>query len=35
MTGTGLVPGNEFTLQLEDKVSIRVGELTIENPVEA
>ncbi len=35
MTGTGLVPGNEFTLQPGDKVSIRVGELTIENPVEA
>ena len=35
MTGTGLVPGNEFTLQVGDKVAIRVGELTIENPVEA
>ena len=35
MTGTGLVPGNEFTLQPQDRVSIRVGELTLENQVEA
>src|ERR1044071_3762240 len=34
MTGTGLVPDNEFTLQPADVVSIRVGELMIENPVE-
>ena len=35
MTGTGLVPDNEFTLQPADVVSIRVGELMIENPVES
>ena len=35
MTGTGLVPGNEFTLQPADVVSIRVGELMIENQVES
>jgi 2-dehydro-3-deoxy-D-arabinonate dehydratase len=35
MTGTGLVPDNEFTLQPTDVVSIRVGELMIENPVES
>jgi 2-dehydro-3-deoxy-D-arabinonate dehydratase len=34
MTGTCLVPGNEFTLQPGDRVSIRVGELRIENQVE-
>lgn len=34
MTGTCLVPGNEFTLQPDDKVSIQVGELTIENRVQ-
>jgi 2-dehydro-3-deoxy-D-arabinonate dehydratase len=35
MTGTGLVPDNEFTLQPADVVTIRVGELMIENPVES
>ena len=35
MTGTGLVPGNGFTLQPADVVSIRVGELMIENQVES
>jgi 2-dehydro-3-deoxy-D-arabinonate dehydratase len=35
MTGTGLVPDNEFTLQPADVVLIRVGELMIENPVES
>jgi 2-dehydro-3-deoxy-D-arabinonate dehydratase len=34
MTGTCLVPGNEFTLQPADVVTIRVGELMIENQVE-
>ena len=34
MTGTGLVPGNEFTLQPEDVVVIQVGELSIENRVQ-
>jgi 2-dehydro-3-deoxy-D-arabinonate dehydratase len=33
MTGTGIVPGNEFTLQLDDVVSIQVGPLTIKNRV--
>ncbi len=33
MTGTCLVPGNDFTLQTEDVVLIQVGELTIENGV--
>jgi len=33
MTGTCLVPGNEFTLQPEDSVFIQVGELKIENKV--
>ena len=34
MTGTCLVPGDDFTLQPADVVSIRVGELAIENQVE-
>jgi len=29
------VPGNDFTLQPEDVVSIQVGELTIVNEVQA
>lgn len=33
MTGTGIVPGNEFTLQPDDVVSIQVGPLTMENQV--
>jgi len=33
MTGTCLVPGNDFTLQPDDVVLIRVGELTIKNQV--
>jgi len=33
MTGTCLVPGNEFTLQPNDFVHIQVGSLTIKNPV--
>jgi 2-dehydro-3-deoxy-D-arabinonate dehydratase len=33
MTGTGLIPGNEFTLQPNDLVLIRVGPLKIENRV--
>ena len=33
MTGTCLVPGNDFTLQPEDVVAIQVGELKIENRV--
>ena len=34
MTGTCLVPGDTFTLQPDDLVSIRVGELAIENQVQ-
>ena len=34
MTGTCLVPGDTFTLQPGDLVSIRVGELAIENQVQ-
>jgi 2-dehydro-3-deoxy-D-arabinonate dehydratase len=33
MTGTCLVPGNDFTLQSEDRVLIQVGALKIENRV--
>ena len=33
MTGTCLVPGNEFTLQPDDLVFIRVGALKLENRV--
>ena len=35
MTGTGLVPGNDFTLQPGDTVLIHVGDLSIENQVQA
>ena len=34
MTGTCLVPGDNFTLQPDDIVSIQVGKLRIENQVE-
>lgn len=34
MTGTGIVPPDEFSLQSGDRVTIRVGELVLENPVE-
>ena len=34
MTGTGLVPDGEFTLQSDDIVVIQVGELRIENKVQ-
>jgi 2-dehydro-3-deoxy-D-arabinonate dehydratase len=34
MTGTCLVPGNDFTLQPEDIVMIQVGALKIKNQVE-
>jgi 2-dehydro-3-deoxy-D-arabinonate dehydratase len=34
MTGTCLVPGDEFTLQPDDFVFIQVGELAIENRVQ-
>lgn len=35
MTGTCLVPGNDFTLQPDDIVTIQVGALRIENQVQA
>lgn len=33
MTGTGIVPGDDFTLQQGDLVRIQVGSLTLENVV--
>jgi 2-dehydro-3-deoxy-D-arabinonate dehydratase len=33
MTGTGVVPPDDFTLRSGDKVEIVVGELTLENEV--
>jgi len=33
MTGTGLVPGGDFTLLEGDLVRVQVGDLAIENPV--
>ena len=33
MTGTCLVPGNDFTLQPEDVVLIHVGEMRMENRI--
>jgi 2-dehydro-3-deoxy-D-arabinonate dehydratase len=33
MTGTGLVPPDEFTLEVSDRVQIQVGALCLENPV--
>lgn len=35
MTGTGVVPGDDFTLRSGDRVRIAVGGLTIENEVQA
>ena len=35
LTGTGLVPPDEFTLLPGDAVQIGVGSLTLENKVEA
>ncbi len=34
MTGTGIVPGEEFSLLPGDMVRVSVGDLTLENPVE-
>jgi len=31
MTGTGIVPGEDFTLQVGDVVRVRVGETQLEN----
>jgi 2-dehydro-3-deoxy-D-arabinonate dehydratase len=33
MTGTGIVPGDDFSLQPGDVARVGVGELTLENPV--
>jgi 2-dehydro-3-deoxy-D-arabinonate dehydratase len=33
-TGTGVVPDESFTLRSGDQVSIRIGDLVLENPVE-
>jgi 2-dehydro-3-deoxy-D-arabinonate dehydratase len=33
MTGTGIVPPDDFTLAPGDRVRIEVGELTLENEV--
>src|SRR5215210_9116678 len=33
MTGTGVVPGDEFTLKPGDRVEVSVGELALENDV--
>jgi 2-dehydro-3-deoxy-D-arabinonate dehydratase len=33
MTGTGIVPGDDFSLRPGDVVRVRVGELELENPV--
>jgi len=33
MTGTCLVPGDNFTLQVDDVVKIQVGEVELENRV--
>lgn len=33
MTGTGIVPGAEFSLMPKDIVTIRVGEVELVNPV--
>ena len=34
MTGTGIVPGDDFTLQSGDVVRITIGGHTLENTVE-
>jgi len=34
LTGTGIIPSEEFTLKVGDKVFITVGEMLIENIVE-
>jgi 2-dehydro-3-deoxy-D-arabinonate dehydratase len=33
LTGTGIVPGEEFSLQPDDIVKITIGSLRLENPV--
>jgi 2-dehydro-3-deoxy-D-arabinonate dehydratase len=34
MTGTGIVPPDDFSLEWGDRVRITIGELTLENDVE-
>ena len=34
MTGTGIVPPDDFTLKPCDAVRVRVGDLVLENEVE-
>ena len=33
MTGTGIVPGEDFSLRPGDQVRVQVGEITLENPI--
>jgi 2-dehydro-3-deoxy-D-arabinonate dehydratase len=33
MTGTGIVPPDDFSLQSGDQVRITIGDLTLENAV--
>lgn len=35
MTGTGIVPGEDFTLRADDRIRIEIGGLVLENPIEA
>ncbi|UCD38265.1 MAG: fumarylacetoacetate hydrolase family protein [Fidelibacterota bacterium] len=35
MTGTGIIPPEKFTLQVDDKVTIRIDRLVLENVVES
>ncbi len=35
MTGTGIVPSNDFTLAAGDRVAITIGTLTLENHIDA
>ncbi len=35
MTGTGIVPGDDFSLQHGDLVRINIGSLMLENPVQS
>ena len=35
MTGTGIVPDDEFSLQVGDTVRVQVGTQTLQNEVEA
>ena len=35
MTGTGIVPPDDFTLAVGDAVRIEVGELSLENVVQS